>query len=83
MNTPSLIHIDFRGLLATAAEKVKIVAVPPVPDPPKTPHAAPSHIPDVYSTNTAQNDGLLGSSTTDMMAKSKTKLWPSSTKNGW
>jgi len=69
--------------LATAAEKVKIAAVPPVPEPPKIPHAAPSHIPDVCSTNTAQNDGLLGTSTTNVTAKSKTKLRPSSTKNGW
>ncbi|KIM56828.1 hypothetical protein SCLCIDRAFT_29257 [Scleroderma citrinum Foug A] len=82
-NTTGHVSYDPMGLLATAPEKVKIGAVPPVLDPLKTPHAAPSHILDMYSTNMAQNDGLLGSSTTDMTAKSKTKLQPSSTKNGW
>jgi len=43
-NMLPLIHINSRGLLATATEKVKVAAVLPVLDAPKIPHVAPSHL---------------------------------------
>jgi len=74
---PYWLVLDLRGLLASAAEKVKVAVIPPVPDPPKV----FLHTPDACSTNVAHNDGLLGATINDPMAKSKTKLQPSSTKN--